>query len=57
MPCNHIVCECEVWVHVAAVEPQAMFSVVSNEELDRTAHQVREDLASVVKQVGEAARR
>lgn len=53
LPCNVIVYEREGRVHVAAVEPQAMLSVVGNEELDLIAGRVREDLARVV---GEMAR-
>jgi len=56
LPCNVVVYEREGLVHVAAVEPQAMLSVVGNEELDRIAGEVREDLARVVEQVGEAER-
>lgn len=56
LPCNVVVYEREGRVHVAAVEPQAMLSVVGNEELDRIAGEVREDLARVVEQVGEAER-
>lgn len=57
LPCNVIVYELDGRVHVAAVEPQAMLSVVGNEELDRIAGQVREDLGRVVEQVGEEPRR
>lgn len=53
LPCNVVVYEREGRVRVAAVEPQAMLSVVGNEELDLIAGQVREDLARVV---GEMAR-
>jgi uncharacterized protein (DUF302 family) len=52
LPCNVIVYEREGRTHVAAIEPQTMLSVVGNEELDRIAGQVREDLAHVVEQVG-----
>lgn len=48
LPCNVIVYERGGRVHVAAVEPQTMLSVVGNEELDRIASQVREDLGHVV---------
>lgn len=47
LPCN-VVYEREGTTHVAAVEPQTMLSVVGNEELDRIAGQVREDLTRVV---------
>lgn len=57
LPCNVVVYERGGRVRVAAVEPRAMLSVVGNEELDRIAGQVREDLARVVEQVGKAARR
>ena len=48
LPCNVVVYEREGTTHVAAVEPQTMLSVVGNEELDRIAGQVREDLTRVV---------
>lgn len=51
LPCNVVVYEREGRTHVAAIEPQAMLSVVGNEELDRIAGQVREDLARVVGQL------
>lgn len=52
LPCNVIVYERGGSVRVAAIEPQTMLSVVGNEDLDRIASQVREDLARVVEQVG-----
>lgn len=52
LPCNVIVYERGGRTHVAAVEPQTMLSMVGNEELDRIASQVREDLSGVVEQVG-----
>lgn len=52
LPCNVIVYELDGRVHVAAVEPQAMLSVVGNEDLDGIAGQVREDLSQVIEQVG-----
>lgn len=54
LPCNVIVYERGGRVHVAAVEPQAMLSVVGNEELDRIASQVREDLNHVVGRLAKA---
>jgi len=51
LPCNVIVYQREGRVRVAAVEPQAMLSVVGNEELDRIAGQVREDLTRVIERV------
>ena len=51
LPCNVIVYEKEGRVRVAAVEPGRMLSVIGNEELDRIAGRVREDLASVVERV------
>lgn len=53
LPCNVIVYELDGRVHVAAIEPRTMLSVVGNEDLDRIAGQVREDLSRVVEQVGE----
>lgn len=53
LPCNVVVYELGGRVHVAAVEPQAMLSVVGNEDLDRIAGQVREDLSGVVERIGE----
>lgn len=52
LPCNVIVYELDGRVHVAAVEPQAMLSVVGNEDLDGIAGQVREDLSQVIEQIG-----
>lgn len=52
LPCNVVVYERAGRVHVAAVEPRVMLSVVGNEELDRIAGQVREDLGRVVERVG-----
>ena len=49
LPCNVIVYEKEGRVRVAAVEP--MLSVIGNEELDRIAGRVREDLVRVVEGV------
>jgi hypothetical protein len=37
--------------HVAAVEPEAMLSIVGNDELGEIASQVREDLEGVVEKV------
>ena len=51
LPCNVIVYERKGTTHVAAVEPRAMLSVVGNEELDRIAGRVREDLTRVVDQL------
>ncbi len=51
LPCNVIVYERDGRSHIAAVEPQAMLSVVGNDELDRIAGQVREDLTRVVEEV------
>lgn len=51
LPCNVIVYERDGRVRVAAVEPGRMLSVVGNEELDRIAGRVREDLARVVKEL------
>lgn len=51
LPCNVIVYEREGTTQVAAVEPQAMLSVVGNEELDRIAGRVREDLTRVVEEL------
>ena len=48
LPCNVVVYVREGTTHVAAIEPQTMLSVVGNEELDRIAGQVREDLTRVV---------
>lgn len=53
LPCNVIVYELDGRVHVAAIEPSTMLSVVGNEDLDRIAGQVREDLSRVVEGVGE----
>lgn len=54
LPCNVIVYEREGTTHVAAVEPQAMLSVVGNEELDRIAGRVREDLTQVVEELAKS---
>ena len=54
LPCNVIVYEHGGRVHVAAIEPQTMLSVVGNEELDRIASQVREDLGHVVGRLAKA---
>jgi uncharacterized protein (DUF302 family) len=51
LPCNIIVYEREGRTHVAAVEPGAMLSVVGNEQLDRIAGRVREDLSRVVEEL------
>lgn len=51
LPCNVVVYEREGATRVAVVEPQTMLSVVGNEELDRIAGRVREDLTRVVEQV------
>lgn len=54
LPCNVIVYEREGTTHIAAVEPQAMLSVVGNEELDRIAGRVREDLTQVVEELAKS---
>jgi uncharacterized protein (DUF302 family) len=51
LPCNVIIYDREGTTQVAAIEPQTMLSVVGNEELDRIAGRVREDLSRVVDQV------
>lgn len=51
LPCNVVVYEREGRTRVAAVEPGAMLSVVGNEELDRIAGRVREDLSRVVEEL------
>lgn len=48
LPCNVVIYEREGHTRVAAVERQAMLSVVGNEELNRIAGQVREDLTHMV---------
>lgn len=51
LPCNVVVYEQEGQTRVAAVEPGRMLSIVGNEELDRIAEQVREDLGRVVEEI------
>lgn len=51
LPCNVVVYEREGRTRVAAVEPEAMLSVVGNAALDPIAEQVRKDLTGVVEQV------
>lgn len=53
LPCNVVVHEQEGRTHVAAVEPETMFSVVDNEELGPIAEQVRKDLTHVVEELAE----
>lgn len=48
LPCNVVVYEQGGRTHVAAVEPEAMLSIVGNEDLGSIASQVREDLEGVV---------
>ncbi|MBA2669817.1 MAG: DUF302 domain-containing protein [Gemmatimonadetes bacterium] len=51
LPCNVVVYVREGATHVAVVEPEAMLSIVGNDELGTIASQVREDLESVVEEV------
>ena len=51
LPCNVVVYEQEGQTRVAAVEPGRMLSIVGNEELDRIAERVREDLGRVVEEI------
>ncbi len=51
LPCNVIVYEGKGQIHVAAVEPETMLSVVGNDELTPIARQVRDDLERVVEGV------
>lgn len=51
LPCNVVVYEREGGTRVAAVEPEAMLSIVGNKELGPIAKRVREDLTRVVEEV------
>lgn len=50
LPCNVVVYEQGGRTHEAAVEPEAMLSVVGNEALEPIAKRVREDLTRVVEE-------
>lgn len=54
LPCNVVVYEQGGRTHVAAVEPEAMLSVVGNEALEPIAKRVREDLTRVVEETAGA---
>jgi uncharacterized protein (DUF302 family) len=54
LPCNVIVYEQDGRTHIAAVDPEQMLSIVGNEELEPTAHQVRDRLAAIVERAAEA---
>lgn len=48
LPCNVVVYQQEGQTHIAAVDPERMFSIVDNDELAPTATEVRQRLAAVV---------
>ncbi len=54
LPCNVVVYEQGGRTHEAAVEPEAMLSVVGNEALEPIAKRVREDLTRVVEETAGA---
>ena len=52
LPCNVVVYEQQGRTHIAAVNAEQMLSLVGNDELARTATEVRDRLAAVVQRAG-----